>query len=264
MVLMKAFSTKVRLTQQPSADVFPRLSPGRQWIAYVSDGEGKQQIYVMKNDGSEKRRVTELPVAGYHNYGEGFCWSPDGGQLLYSHYDKLYRINRDGTFLTLIATAPDGRHFKACDWSGETHKIAVQTTGTNITDSEIYLMKENGSNMELIVDNLPGRIENPSFSIDGKKLLFTQDVSGFVSATGRQLDTRIIMMDIDTGQMTDLSTKKPGGSNDTAPRFSPNGAYIIFENGSNEIGAPKSIWKMNLSGEDRQLLIENAEAPDWK
>jgi TolB protein len=202
-------------------------------------------------------------VAGYHNYGEGFCWSPDGGQLLYSHYDKLYRINRDGTHLTLLATAPEGRHFKACEWSGVARKIVVQTIGANINDSELYLMKEDGSEMSLIVDNMPGRIEYPSFSIDGKKLLFTQDKSGFTTATGRQLDACVFLLDMATLQTTGLSGQKPEGTNDTYPRFSPNGAFIIFENSSNEVGAPKSIWKMNLSGEDRHLLIEHAEFPDW-
>ncbi len=229
---------KIRLTHQAAEEVYPRFSPDRQWIAYVSNADGKQQLYVMRPDGTEPVKVTELPVAGYHNYGEGFCWSPDGGQLLYSHYNKLYRINRDGTGLTLLATAPEGRHFKACDWSGVAHKIVVQTVGVDIYDSEFYLMNEDGSDMSLLIDNVPGRLEYPSFSIDGKQLLFTQDVSGFVAASGRQLDARIFLFDLDTKESTSLSGGKPTGTNDTHPCFSPDGAYVLFENSSNEPDCP--------------------------
>lgn len=250
-----------RLTDHPARDGYPRLSPNRQWVAFVSDRDGKQQLYTMKPDGSEINQVTTVPLAGYHHYGEGFCWSPDGGQLLYSHYDKLYRIDRDGTNLTEIATAPEGYHFKAVDWSGVNGKIVVQTVSSDISNTGFYLMDEDGSNAEALLDSITNRLECPTFSIDGKQLLFTQDVAGFDSPTGRQLDARIFTLDLATEQITDLSSDKPNGFNDLNSRFSPNGAQIIFEHTSNEEGASKSIWIMDADGQNRQLLFENTQMP---
>ena len=250
-----------RLTDHPARDGYPRLSPHRQWIAFVSDRDGKQQLYTMKADGSEVSQVTTLPLAGYHQYGGGYCWSPDGGQLLYVHYNKLYRINRDGTNLTEVTTAPEGYHFKAVDWSGVTGKIVAQTVSSDINNTGFYLMDADGSNSAALLDSITNRLESPTFSIDGQQLLFTQDVSGFDSPTGRQLDTHIFTLNLATEQITNLSSDKPTGFNDLNPRFSPNGAQIVFEHTSNEVGADKSIWMMDSDGQNRQLLFSEAMMP---
>ena len=253
----------IRLTHQVGYDAFPQFSPDRQWVAYTSQTFEGPQLFIMDKRGKQNQQITQLPVAGYHNFGSGFCWSPDGGQLLYSHYNKLYRINRDGTNLTLIATASEGKHFKAVDWSGVTHKIVVQVVGSDINQSELYLMNEDGSNSELMVEDLPGRTESPSFSIDGKELLYTHDVSGFEEAAGRQLNAQVFRFKLETKEATLISTDKPEGTNDLRPRFSPNGAYIIFENTSNQPGTEKNIWVMGSDGAERQRLLDQAESPDW-
>ena len=116
----------------------------------------------------------------------------------------------------------------------------------------------------MVVSNLEGIIEAPSFSIDNQKVLFTRDVSGYSSGTGRQLDAHIFIIDITSGVITDISGDKPDGTNDTNPRFSPNGARIIFESASNVTGSEKSIWVMDLDGDHRKKLFSNAEMPDWR
>ena len=54
------------------------------------------------------------------------------------------------------------------------------------------------------------------------------------------------------------------GYNDTNPRFSPNGAQIIFEYSSNAPGSPKEIWIMDIDGNNRRKLFNEGEMPDWK
>ena len=255
--------TPIRLTENQQPDKFPRFSAQRQWVAYSSSVDGQSHIYAMRADGAQSQRVTTLPLAGYHHDGGNFCWSPDGAYLLYGHYEKLYRINRDGTGLTLLATAPDGRHFKSLDWSEATDQLVIQTVGSDINDTELYLADSDGRNLTELVGNLPGRVESPSFSVDGRAVLYTRDVAGFENATGRQLDARIFLQSLDS-VVVDISANKPDGTNDTHPRFSPDGAYIIFENASNAEGSAKSVWKMDLSGNNRELLFEGAETPDWQ
>ena len=253
----------IQLTKDRQYDVFPRFSPQRQWIAYASTVDGEFHLYVMRADGTQAQRITELPLAGYHNEGGNFCWSPDGAYLLYGHYETLYRIQRDGTGLTPLATAPEGRHFQSLDWSEVTNRLVIQTVGSDINDTELYLANPDGSNFTELVGNLSGQVESPSFSIDGQSVLYTRDVAGFENATGRQLNARIFLHHSDSS-IVDVSASKPEGTNDTHPRFSPDGAYIIFENASNAEASPKSLWKMDLSGSNRERLFENAITPDWK
>ena len=112
--------------------------------------------------------------------------------------------------------------------------------------------------------DLDGTIGSPSFSIDGKMILFSYDVSEFQSPDGRQLDARVFLYNLETEVLTDISVEKEEGTNDLEPRFSPTGAHIIFTNTPNDGISRKDIWKMERDGENRVLFVENGEMPDWK
>lgn len=253
-----------RLTSELSRDWWPLLNPKRDVIAYSSNAAVEPQIFTMRLDGTSKQQITTVPIAGYHNQGIGFVWSPDGGQLIYPHYDKLYRIERDGSGLTVLATAPQGRHFRMLDWTDQGNKIVAQTIGQNINDSEIYIMDANGANMTLLVENLPGRVESPAFSIDGKSILYTHDQAGFENTEGRQLNARIYRKSLETDRVTDLSGGKPAGTNDLYPRYSPTGDKIIFVNTPNDGFGPYDIYIMDANGSNRTKIFSNATMPDWK
>ncbi len=253
-----------QLTSTSHFELKPQFSTNRDLIAYSSNANIDYHIYLMTNQGTQPVKVTTLPIAGFHNPGIGFSWSPDNGSFVYSHYDNLYRINRNGADLTLIAKAPANRNFRSCHWTAVNNKIVVETVGPLAYDSEIYIMNANGTDQVMLVGNLPGVIENPSFSIDGREVMFTHDLSGFESEDGRQLDAHIFTINIETGELVDVSGEKPDGTNDLQPRFSPDGASIVFTNASNDGTGKKSIWVIKRDGLVRQLLIEDAEMPHWQ
>ncbi len=266
----------VRLTNDNYRDWWPRFNPRHDVIAFTSDANVDPQIYTMNLDGSNVFQVTTVGVTGYGNNGTGFGWSPDGAYLIYGHNNNLYRINSDGSGLTLIATAPAGMNFTDCSYSPQGNKIVALAVGPNLYDSEIYLMNLDGSDTTLLVPETPGVTASPSFSIDGNKVLYTHDVSGYEDNEGRMLDSHIFEIDINTKQTFDLSANtqytgdsKPDGRNDLYPRYSPDGAYIIFENAPNTPGSQGDIWVMSSSANgsndnSRHMLIQNGAMPDWK
>ncbi|GAB2942985.1 hypothetical protein GCM10027048_04450 [Hymenobacter coalescens] len=255
----------LRLTSSPHVESVPQLSPTRDRIAYTSNATGQFQLYTMNRDGSDARRITTIPVEGYANNGLAYRWSPDGAQLVYARYDQLYRINRDGTGLVLLATAPAGRHFRELDWSALSNKIVVQTVGAQLFDAELYQLNPDGTGLAQVVGNLPGRMDSPSYSIDGRQLIYTRDMSGIDDASGRQLNARIFVQRPDGSGLLDLSTRKPAGTNDLNPRFSPDGSKIIFVNMVNDNISPPEVWMMDAAdGNNRVRLFQNAAAPDWR
>jgi TolB protein len=266
----------VRLTNDNYRDWWPRFNPRHDVIAFTSDANVDPQIYTMNLDGSNVFQVTTVGVTGYGNNGTGFGWSPDGAYLIYGHNNNLYRINSDGSGLTLIATAPAGMNFTDCSYSPQGNKIVALAVGPNLYDSEIYLMNLDGSDTTLLVPETPGVTASPSFSIDGNKVLYTHDVSGYEDNEARMLDSHIFEIDINTKQTFDLSANtqytgdsKPDGTNDLYPRYSPDGAYIIFENAPNTPGSQGDIWVMSSSANgsndnSRHMLIQNGAMPDWK
>ncbi|NVO30314.1 carboxypeptidase-like regulatory domain-containing protein [Hymenobacter lapidiphilus] len=265
-------TTLTRLTASPFVEANPRLSPNRDRIAYTSNATGQFQLYTMNRDGSDVRQVTLQPVDGYFNQGIGYCWSPDGGQLVYSSFNKLYRINRDGTGLVLLATAPAERHFREVDWTGQGNRVVVQTVGVSIYDSEFYLLNADGSNFTQLIGNVPGRLDSPSFSVEGQRIIYTRDVDAFNDGAGRQLNAHIFTQNLDGSGLIDVSagsggtanSTKPAGFNDIFPRYSPDGARIIFVQVNNVTQSVPDIFTVDLNGRNRVKLFDNATMPDWK
>ncbi|BAX78519.1 carboxypeptidase regulatory-like domain-containing protein [Labilibaculum antarcticum] len=257
----------VRLTKDGGSEVSPRISPNEELIAYASNKSGEYHIYTMDTKGKNVVKVTDKPVASYHNNGTGFVWSPEGDQILYGFYGDLYTINYNGTGENKIDDAPVNRHFTDCDWTDQfdndpKEKIAVLTQGEKPYDNEIYLMDPDGSNRFLLVDNLEGTISNPYFSPDGTKVIFSLD-SLFESDKGRQLNARIYSVNIDGTNFVDLSgDDKPAGTNDLQARFTETGGKIVFMNVLNDNEGVKSIWIMDPDGSNREQIITNGEMPD--
>ncbi len=253
----------VQLTYNNQNDWYPKTGPYGNKIAYASLYNLEPHIYTMDKDGENRRRVTFMPVSGYFNNGVGFCWSSNGSSLYYPHNDILYRVNNDGTGTTQIANAPEGRNFRIINSSHNGEMLVAQTIGARMTNGEIYLMKVNGKDTVLLVEDLPGIIDYPSFSPDDSKILYTHDISGNLVPDGRQLNTHIFTIDIETGEKTDLSTDKPEGTLDIQPAYSPDGAKIIFVNTSNTGNGERSIWMMDTDGKNRILLVPDAQMPQW-
>jgi TolB protein len=256
--------TRVQLTSSTHNNLFPLFSTNRNKIAFVANPDLDYHIFVMNPDGTDIQQITQIPVAGFHSNGSGYCWRVNCIGFLYSHYEKLYRINLDGGGLKAIATAPEGRHFGTCDYSEKINKIVVQTIGSLIYEGEICLVNPNGSEMDTLVQDLPGIIQSPTFSIDGKYVMFTRDVSGFDSPEGRMLDSRIFLINLETREITDISEGKTDGTNDLYPRFSPFGSEVIFTNGLNDNSGQKAVMTMGTDGGNRAVIFENAEMAHWQ
>ncbi|MDM8158243.1 carboxypeptidase regulatory-like domain-containing protein [Labilibaculum sp. K2S] len=258
----------VRLTNDGGSEVSPRISPNEELIAYASNKSGEYHIYTMDTKGENVVKVTnDKAVAGYHNSGTGFVWSPEGDQILYGHYGDLYTINYNGTGETKIANAPVNRHFKSCDWSAHFNnvskeKIAVLTQGEKPYDNEIYLMDPDGTNLFLLVPNLEGTISSPHFSPDGTKVIFSLDSLNEYD-NGRQLNAKIYSVTTDGTTFTDLSgDDKTAGTNDLQSRYTETGGKIVFMNVANDNEGQKSIWIMDTDGSNREKIITNGEMPD--
>lgn len=267
-----ATGSAVQLTRDGSS-WRPTVSPNRQLIAYISNIDTDLHLFVMNTDGSNKRRVTTVPVAGLSPTDLSFAWSPDGTQLLYPGNDRLYVVRLDGTGLRAVAQAAPGRVFAGCDWTPQGNRIAARTTSTSVYDNEILLIPVDGGTTPSVLTRKTNRVGNPTFSVSGQQLLFTIDVSGFQNEQGRQLDARIFSLDLSTSALTDLSIvqtnnaqtqTKPAGTNDIDPRYSPTGAQIIFTNTDNTGTNARSVYVSDVDGRNRRLLFGTAEMPYWR
>src|SRR5256886_15978888 len=67
------------LTTGNPSDASPRWSPDDMRLAYLSDADGKQQLYIRWMDTGQTARITNLDQAP-----DAIAWSPDGKMLSFS------------------------------------------------------------------------------------------------------------------------------------------------------------------------------------
>lgn len=257
----------LQLTYQAGSNWRPRISPDRNQIAFLSNKGIDTHIFVMDRDGSDLRQVTqEVPIRGYNNMEVDFSWSPDGTELLYMNNAHLFRIRLDGTGLNRVATAPEGFTFTEVDWTADQELIVARVTGSTSYESNIFLIDEDGEYVRQIFADIPGGTGGLQFSADGNRVLYTHDISGFENASGRLFESHIFIKDLRDNSVIDISriSNIELGTNDLDPRWSPDGAKIIFVNTNNDGISPKHIMTIDIANRIRRVFFEEATMPDWR
>jgi TolB protein len=130
------------------ADVSPAWGPGCSEMAFVSDRDGNQpQIFVMRADGSNQRRVTYLG-----NYNTSPDWSPnikgaDGsGSWIaftardeFAHFD-VFVIRPDGSEIFRV-TQDQGDNNEEPAWSPDGRYLVFQSTRDGSKEPRLYMAR---------------------------------------------------------------------------------------------------------------------------
>ena len=255
---------EIRLTDGAASNWRPRVNPQRTRVAFISNENVRPQLYTMARDGSDRRRVTGVPISGAELLELDYCWSPDGTKLLYPGGANLYEVNADGTGLRVYARAPFGSTFTGCDWSDQARPgVIARLAGADGYAASVVRVDANGNLSPLLPDE-PGALGSAKLSVAGSGLLYSRDAAGFESLEGRQLNARAYVRSLVTGATLDLSAEKTPGTNDLDPVYSPDGARVLLVNTNNDGLSRSDLYVVGIDGEDRALLVEDAVMPEWR
>ncbi len=120
---------------------------------------------------------------------------------------------------------------------------------------EIYVMDDDGKNQRNLT-NHPDRDLAPSWSPDGKRIVFMSDRDGHVPKGGVRTTFEIYVIDADGGNPQNL-TNHP--NTDASPAWSPDGKRIAFSS-NREVNF--EIYVMDADGRNPQKLTNN-HGDDW-
>lgn len=202
-------SNPTPLTKTPGYDAEATIAPDG-LIAFTSLRDGDMEIYSMKSDGSDVRRLTNRV-------------GPDGGPF----------FSWDGQMIAFR-----GRPLQA-GAELDDYRALLKEGLWRPTSLELYVMGRDGSSTRQLT-KLGGANFAPSWHPDGKRLVFSSNIG---DSRGRNFDIYMINLD-GTGleRITDNDTF------DGFPMFSPDGRHMVFAsnrnaNGEGETNVFIADWK---------------------
>jgi TolB protein len=156
-----------------SHEEWPDWSPDGDSIAFSSTRDGNQEIYVVRPDGKELRRLTQDPAIDAHP-----AWSPDGKRLAFATSRwgdlEIAVISADGSGLTRLTTSRGLDDYPT--WSPDGTRIAF--TSNRDGNMEIFAIGADGKDARNLTSN-PAIDNFPTWTHDGDLTFVSNRDGGF-------------------------------------------------------------------------------------
>ncbi len=176
-------------------------SPNGKHIAYISDATGEFEIYLANQDGTgEPAQLTN----GNKTYIFNIDWSPDSKKILYHNKKReLCYLDIDTKKVTVVDKSDRSTRF-SYNWSPDSKWITYTRPQADMTVIRLYNVETKQSHE---VTEGWHDSSNPSFSSDGKYLLFTsaRDFNPVYSQT----EWNHVYVDMSRIYMTTLAKETP-------------------------------------------------------
>jgi TolB protein len=256
-------------------------------IAFISNRDGNDELYMMDYDGANQTRITFNNIIDYIP-----AWSHDGKKIAYTSYRKgnadLYILNLSEGKISTVATqgtnfapafSPDGKKLAFCSTMDGIAEIYVANAdGTNIkrltfnkamdtaptwspTSREIAFTSDRGGSPQIYIMDAEGsNVRRVSFGgdyHDAPAWSSTGDRIAYVSRVDQIFD--IYVLNLRTNQITKLTESN---ARNESPSWSPDGRHIAF---SSNLSGTIQIYAIDYDGANLRCLTSKGDnkLPDW-
>jgi acylaminoacyl-peptidase len=249
------------LTTGNRGDASPRWSPDGTRIAYFSDVDGKQQIYVRWMDTGQTARITNLEQTP-----DSIAWSPDGKMLSFSAL-----VLGKGPHIADLPAPPSGA--KWADPPTAYDRLVYRYNGTGYLKPgymQIFVVSsEGGAPRQITNGNFPngGNEFGPnraSWAPDGKFLIAS--VNRHPESDHEYFDDEVYEFSVADGSLRALTNRK---GPDNSPVVSPNGKLIAYTGYDDRYQGHQTtkLYLMNRDGSGSHSVSDkldrDVQDPQW-
>lgn len=227
-------------------DMFGAWSPNGRMIAFASDRTGDAEIYVANADGTGLRRLTRSPGRDAHP-----SWSRDGRRLLFQSPReggdvRIFTMRSDGSGQRRLAATRGfcGVPFESPVGADIVFQCSRSTTDFGAKDHPWRIFRlRNGQPTPRAITFGPGNDQVPTWSRDGRRIVFFSDRSGVDQLYVLDLATRRHRQLTFGPARHNSASFAPDGKRIAMMRAEPNGKADVFV-----LGLPDRLVRITRTG----------------
>lgn len=219
-----------RITSGSEWDIEPRFSPDGSQIAFISDRDGTDNIWLVEPDGTGLAQVSRERFEGLGSPG----WSVDGQKI----YARKKIARRSITYKDV--------------WVINEYEVE-DGTRRSIVDEGMSLAIQHSSRVQLLGLTPTG----PVGGADGSSVYFAGQTGEARLRDRSYVEYQIMRLDLASGDMASI-TSAAGGA--FRPEISPDGRFIAFGRREAEL---TNLWLRDLESGDERRLLEGITHDDY-
>ncbi|MCZ4695549.1 acetyl-CoA synthetase [Ancylomarina euxinus] len=240
-----------RLTSHKGMELFPKISPDGQWIAFSGEYSGSRQVYVMPAAGGTPRQLTYYNSVGLMPPRGGFDnvvldWTPDSQSILVrmnrtpfgERIGTYYKVSLNGGLEQPLQIPEGGMGV----FSPDAKKMCFAPIGREFRTWKRY---KGGRAADLWIYNLENDQSERITKFVGSDQIPSWYKDAIYFASDRDLKLNIYKYDIPTRKITQMTYHKtfdvmwPSGEN----------GQLVYENGG-------QLFKLNLeTGKEERVIV---------
>lgn len=251
----------------PAIDAYPSVSPDGRRLAFHSNRDGSNQVYVVDVDGSQLRRLTDHAGGSLTPK-----WSPDGKTIVYTRgvneSSDIWLMDADGgQQRALVATASDDSHPQ---FMPDGLAIVFNTSrpaedGSKGAWDDIHVIGTDGRGRRRISD-CRGTCTYATVSPDGSRIAYRR-IFATPAYDWRLRDStsnsEIVVAAIDGSDERNLTSD---AAFDGWPAWSPDGQWIAFASNRARVPFAGQVYAVRPDGSGLRQLTSGAwghAQPAW-
>ncbi|WP_259069682.1 DPP IV N-terminal domain-containing protein [Mucilaginibacter sp. X4EP1] len=214
-------------------NVAPAISPDGTYIAFLSEKKLFTIDLFLANAQTGKiirkltSKISNTHIDEFNFIESAGAWSPDSRRFAFSVFNKgrnrmLVVDVASGTIVDDVSMGK-AEQFSNLSWSPDGKSIVFQ--GLAEGQGDLYLYRFDTKEVKQLTNDKYSDYQ-PSFSRDGKKIVFSSDRTTYDKSPSQDITFNLEELDIASGKVTDI--KLFNGANNLNPQYSSDGTQIYF------------------------------------